>query len=294
MSTTATPPPAVGERIIDVVSVQSQVAYGSVGNSIAVPVLQALGLQVAPVPTVLLGNTPHYPTMHGGALPLDWFEGLLEDLEAREAVTRARLLLVGYLGSPQQGLALARWLDRIRAINPALQLQIDPVIGDHDYGIYTDPALVPVWREHLLPRAHGLTPNHFELEQLAGRKLRTPDDCIDAATALLGDTTQWIVVTSAAPECCPAGKLQVVAVSHAFSDVFQHTLVSHPVKGVGDMFAALVGGRMLGDASLNDAVRQACDNVVDVLRYVQSRGWQELALPRHIARTFGEYSAASS
>lgn len=84
------------------VSVQSQVAYGGVGNSIAVPVLQALGLQVSPVPTVLLGNTPHYPTMHGGALPLDWFEGLLDDLEAREAITRARLLLVGYLGSPAQ------------------------------------------------------------------------------------------------------------------------------------------------------------------------------------------------
>src|SRR5690606_28569664 len=133
-----------GARLVDVVSVQSQVAYGAVGNSIAVPVLQALGLHVAPVPTVLLGNTPHYPTMHGGPLPQDWFEGLLDDLEAREVATRARCVLVGYLGSPQQGLALARWLRRMREINPALVVQIDPVIGDHDTGSYTDPALLPV------------------------------------------------------------------------------------------------------------------------------------------------------
>ena len=138
MSRPQTPPPPVGERIVDVVSVQSQVAYGNVGNNIAVPVLQALGLQVAPVPTVVFGNTPHYPTMHGGPLPLDWFRGLLDDLEAREAATRAKRVLVGYLGSPEQGIALAEWLRRMQEVNPALRVQIDPVIGDHDYGIYTE------------------------------------------------------------------------------------------------------------------------------------------------------------
>ncbi|MDX9765333.1 MAG: pyridoxal kinase, partial [Chiayiivirga sp.] len=106
--------PSAGARLIDAISVQSQVAYGNVGNTIAVQVLQACGLQVAAVPTVILGNTPHYPTMHGGALPQDWFEGILDDLAAREAATRADLVLAGYLGSPAQGLALARWLDRVR------------------------------------------------------------------------------------------------------------------------------------------------------------------------------------
>lgn len=278
--------PAAGTRLVDVISVQSQVAYGGVGNSIAVPALQALGLQVAPVPTVVLGNTPHYPTMHGGALPQDWFEGLLDDLEAREVATRARLLLVGYLGTPAQGLALARWLDRIRERNPGLALQIDPVIGDHDTGAYTDPALLPVWRDHLLPRAHGLTPNHFELEQLCGQRLRTPGDCADAAASLLNATTRWVVVTSAAPETCPPDALQLVAVSEGMRETFSHPRVPHAVKGTGDLFAALVGGRMLAGAPLPDAARRACADVVAILRHAQARGWEEMALPREIAHRF--------
>ncbi|MGJ4730789.1 pyridoxine/pyridoxal/pyridoxamine kinase [Luteimonas sp. SDU101] len=277
--------PSAGNRLVDVVSVQSQVAYGGVGNSIAVPLLQALDLRVAPVPTVLLGNTPHYPTMHGGPLPQHWFEGLLEDLEAREVATRARLLLVGYLGSPEQGQALARWIDRIRLRNPGLVVQIDPVIGDHDSGRYTDPALEPVWRDALMPRAQGLTPNHYELEQLSGRRLHTLDDCAQAARDLLGDTTRWVVVTSAAPATCPPGRLQLVVATDTGSSTLEHPLVPHAVKGVGDLFAALVAGRRLRGATLEDAVRRACEDVVRVLRHVQAQRWQELALPRDIVRS---------
>lgn len=284
MSAASAPPPPVGERIVDVVSVQSQVAYGNVGNNICVPVLNALGLQVAPVPTVVFGNTPHYPTMHGGPLPLEWFQGLLDDLEAREAATRARRVLIGYLGAPEQGIALAQWLRRMQRINPGLRVQIDPVIGDHDYGVYTDPALLPVWRDYLLPLAEGLCPNHFELGQLAGRSPRTLDDCLDAASALLNDTTRWVVVTSAAPELCPPGKIQLAIVGDGVREVREHPLVPHPVKGVGDMFAAMVAGRIENGAGLLDAVDRTCADVVHVLQHVQSQGWQELALPRHIAR----------
>ena len=284
MSAASAPPPPVGERIVDVVSMQSQVAYGNVGNNIAVPVLQALGLHVAPVPTVVFGNTPHYPTMHGGPLPLEWFQGLLDDLEAREAATRARRVLIGYLGAPEQGIALAQWLRRMQRINPGLRVQIAPVIGDHDYGTYTDPALLPVWRDHLLPLAEGLCPNHFELGKLAGRSPRTLDDCLDAAAALLNDTTRWVVVTSAAPELCPPDRIQLAIVGDGVREVREHPLVPHPVKGVGDMFAAMVAGRIENGAGLLDAVDRTCADVVDVLQHVQSQGWQELALPRHIAR----------
>lgn len=280
--------PSAGARLIDAISVQSQVAYGNVGNTIAVQVLQACGLQVAAVPTVILGNTPHYPTMHGGALPQDWFEGILDDLVAREAATRADLVLAGYLGSPAQGLALARWLDRVRAANPALGFQIDPVIGDRDTGIYTDPALIPVWRDALAPRAEGLTPNHFELEQLVGHTLPTLDACAQAAASLLSEVTRWVVVTSAAPDDCPGDRLQVLLLTREGSERIEHPRVPHPVKGTGDLFGALIAGRRARGVTLTEAVRRACDDTVAVLRHGQEKGWQELALPQAIARRLAD------
>ena len=72
---------------LDVVSVQSMVVYGRVGNNVAWPVLQRAGLEAAIVPTVLFSNTPHYASIHGGAIPDDWFAGYLADLEARGAWT---------------------------------------------------------------------------------------------------------------------------------------------------------------------------------------------------------------
>jgi len=276
--------PPAGERLVDIISVQSQVAWGNVGNNIAVQVLQVLGWQVAPVPTVVLSNAPHYPSMHGGPLPLDWFEGILDDLEARQVATRALRVQVGYLGSPAQGRVLAGWLDRMQALNPDLQVQIDPVMGDHDSGLYTDPALLPVWRDHLLSRAQGLTPNHFELEQLTGRALRTLDDCLEAARGLIGGRTEWVVVTSAAPDTCAPEQMTLMLVTGNEHEIIQHPAVDHPVKGVGDMFAALVSGRMLGGMALSQAVHRACEDVLSVLRDGKARGWQELALPRDIAK----------
>ena len=119
---------------VDVVSIQSQVVYGQVGNTVAVPALQAMGLRVAAVPTVVLSNTPHHPTLHGGAIPEDWFRGYLDDLVARDCLRRLRAVVVGYLGGPRQAEILARWLEQRLQVDPRIKVLIDPVIGDEDVG----------------------------------------------------------------------------------------------------------------------------------------------------------------
>nr|WP_219819266.1 bifunctional hydroxymethylpyrimidine kinase/phosphomethylpyrimidine kinase [Stutzerimonas kunmingensis] len=198
---------------LDVISIQSQVVYGCVGNSIAVPVLNAGGLSVGAIPTVLLSNTPHYSTCHGGALPTSWFAGYLKDLEARDALRSVRTVLVGYLGSTTQAAVLARWLGTVLERYPDIRVQLDPVLGDDDCGMYVEPAMVSAFQTHLLRFAHGLTPNAFELARLSGRRVETVEQVIDAARSLLIGRTQWVVVTSAAQHEWPSERMYVVVVT---------------------------------------------------------------------------------
>lgn len=264
---------------IDVVSVQSQVVYGRVGNNVAMPALQASGLSVAAVPTVVFGNTPHYPTMHGGALPIDWFDGYLQDLSARDALRALKAVVTGYLGSPEQADALARWIARVLEAQPDVRVFVDPVIGDHDHGIYVDPRLVQAYRERLLPLADGLTPNGFELERLSGRPQTDMDSVFAAARSLLVGRTQWVVVTSAAPDVWEESTMQVAVVTRDEARVLTHPRIDIAPKGTGDLFSAAVAAALLQGASLFDAAASACERVVAALRLTQQARCAELLLP---------------
>lgn len=264
---------------IDIVSVQSQVVYGSVGNNVALPVFARQGLRVAALPTVLLSNTPHYASMHGGAVPEAWFGGWLDDLCARNALGGLRAIHTGYLGNAGQVEILARWIEARLAEQPDVRVHIDPVIGDHDHGVYVDPALVPVVRDRLLPLAHGLFPNGFELEHLSGRSVRSIDDVIAAARTLLGVHTHWVVVTSAAPDTWRDGQMRVAVVTADAADVLDHARIDAAPKGTGDLFSAEVTAGLLAGRSLADAAQHACDAVVAAVTLTHVHQSAELLLP---------------
>lgn len=264
---------------IEVVSVQSQVVYGRVGNNVAVPTLQAAGLTVAAVPTVLLSNTPHYPSIHGGAIPVDWFTGWLDDLDARQALQGLRSVLVGYLGGPEQARALADWIGTLHRRHPQLHVQIDPVLGDHDTGVYVDPAMLPVYQQHLLPMAHGLTPNGFELGRLTGQPTDTIEQAIAAARTLLVGHTRWVVVTSAAPDSWADARMRLAVVSREDAQVIEHDRIDAAPKGTGDLFSAVLNARLLAGDPLLEATRHACARVVDAVGATHRAHSAELLLP---------------
>ena len=264
---------------LDVVSVQSLVVYGRVGNNVAMPTFQAAGLSAAAVPTVLLSNTPHYPSLHGGAVPTDWFAGWLDDLVARQCLARLRLVQLGYLGNVQQADALARWITARQAERPGLWVHIDPVIGDHDHGIYVDPALVQAYRQQLLPLADGLLPNGFELAALTGLPVGTLDETVTAARTLLRGRTRWVAVTSAAPASWRAGQMCVAVVTPGGARVIEHARVDAAPKGTGDLFSAALGAGLLAGLALDAAAQRACDAVVAAVALTQRRHCAELLLP---------------
>ncbi|WP_148716903.1 pyridoxine/pyridoxal/pyridoxamine kinase [Chitinolyticbacter meiyuanensis] len=267
-----------GPLPIDVISIQSQVVYGSVGNSIAVPALQQLGLRVAAVPTVLLSNTPHYPTLAGGAVPLPWFEGYLAELETRDVLRHARAIQIGYLGNAEQAAVLAQWLRHVRERWPAIRIHLDPVLGDSHCGLYVAPALVPAYRTQLLPLADGLTPNGFELGALTGCQPDRLDDVIAAAQTLLPRARGWIVVTSALPPELEPEQVTMAVVQGDQVERIRQPRLPVAFSGTGDLFAATLTGLLLADVPLAEAVRQAGAHVAAVLAHSHAGGWNELDL----------------
>ncbi|WP_432719454.1 pyridoxine/pyridoxal/pyridoxamine kinase [Jeongeupia wiesaeckerbachi] len=263
---------------IDVISIQSQLVYGSVGNSIAVPTLQRMGLHVASVPTVLLSNTPHYPSVDGGVIPTTWFAGYLRELELRGVLHSTRAIVIGYLGCADQARMLAGWLAHVHAHWPDIRFYVDPVLGDYDCGMYVEPELVLAYTQHLLPLAHGMTPNGFELAQLAARRLETFDDVIDAARVWLAGRAEWVVVTSAQAPALADAPLCVAIVTRDDAQVLTHTRIACNAKGTGDLFAAVLTGLLLADVPLRDAVRLACDEVSAALQFSHQSGYAELSL----------------
>lgn len=276
---TSWPPPGTQPLPIDVVSVQSQVTYGRVGNNVAIPTFMSFGLSAAAIPTVLLSNTPHYPSLHGGAIPLPWFTGYLDDLVARGALTRMRAVQCGYLGTPEQARTLAGWIERRRHEHPGLRVIIDPVIGDHDQGVYVDPALVTAYREVLLPLADVLTPNDFELAHLTGTTPTSVDDTIAAARKLLHGQVQMVIVTSALPSTWPVGEMQILLVETDAAHLITHPFVDIAPKGTGDLFSASLCAHWLAGQSLQQAAGKAAARVVHAMRTTQEVHCAELLLP---------------
>src|SRR5436190_4277334 len=160
---------------MNVISIQSQVAFGHVGNSAAVFPMQMHGIDVVAVPTTLLSNRPGYLTVRGKVLDAQLVADLLMGIEERGAVESASMILSGYLGSAEIAAVVADFVARAKARNPALRYACDPVLGDRDRGLFVHADIPALVRDRLCPLADIITPNHFEFEFLCGATATTSD-----------------------------------------------------------------------------------------------------------------------
>jgi len=210
----------------------SWVAWGSVGNAIAVPALAALGVSALAVNTVALSNHPGLGIPAGQRTGDGEFAAILERLESLPVIGACRGVLTGYFATPGQVAAAAASIRRLKRRDPSILHLCDPVLGD-DGGLYVPEAVAAAIRDLLLPLADVATPNRFELSWLTGREGRDRPAAVQAAQVLGCAET---IVTSV-PE--PRGRLALVRVTRAGAEAIAWDRHAGVPRGTGDLFAAL-------------------------------------------------------
>ena len=263
---------------MNVISIQSQVAYGHVGNSAAAFPMQMHGIDVVAVPTTLLSNRPGYPTIRGRVLDAELVADLLRGIEERGAVDAAKMILSGYLGSPEIAAVVADFVQRAKAKNPALRYCCDPVLGDRDRGLFVHAGIPPLVRDILCPLADIITPNHFEFEFLCGTNATTIDQVIEAARALIAHGPSTVVVTSAELADTPRGEIETVAVERERSFRVRTPRLPISPSGTGDLFAALLVSALVRGAATPDALSHAASAIFAVLERTAASGTEEMRI----------------
>jgi pyridoxine kinase len=234
------------------------------------------------VPTTLLSNRPGYPTVRGRVLDAQLVADLLLGVEERGALPTCRMILSGYLGSPEITAVVAEFVQRARARNPALLYCCDPVLGDRDRGLFVQADIPPLVRDRLCPLADIITPNHFEFEWLCGAKATTTDQAIAQAQALMARGPSTIVVTSAELSDTPDGQIETLAVERfqTRSQAWRVRTPKLPISpsGTGDLFAALFVAARVRGSNTPDALAHAASASFAVLERTAISGTEEMRI----------------
>jgi pyridoxine kinase len=265
-------------RCMTIISIQSQVAYGHVGNSAAVFPMQLHGIDVVAVPTTLLSNRPGYPTIRGRVLETELVADLLRGIEERGAIERAGMILSGYLGSAEIAGVVADFVARAKARNPGLRYALDPVLGDRDRGLFVRDGIPPLVRDRLLPLADIITPNHFEFEALCGGAAVTLDQVIAQAHGLIARGPETVVITSAELSGTPADEIETLAIERSRAARVRTPRVPISPNGTGDLFAALFASARVRGSDTADALAHAASGMFAVLERTAARGTEEMRI----------------
>ena len=242
-----------------VLSIQSHVAWGHVGNAAAVFPLQRLGFEVLPIHTVQFSNHTGYGQFRGQVFGAEHVREVLLGLRERGVLPRLSAVLSGYLGDAESGRVILEAVGEIRQSNPNLRYLCDPVMGDVGRGVFVNPAIPDFLRDQAIPFANIITPNQFEFELLTGSKLTSVQDAVRVARQLRGRGPDTVVVTSLATADIAEGKLGTLAVNGegAWLVLTPH-LNLHPLpNGMGDVFSATLLGRLLAGCKLPQALELA-------------------------------------
>jgi pyridoxine kinase len=263
---------------MNLLSIQSHVAYGHVGNSAAVFALQRLGCEVWPVHTVQFSNHTGYGDWTGEVFAADKIAAVVDGIAARGVFGTCDGVLSGYVGSVATGDAILAAVAKVKATNLNAAYCCDPVIGNRARGEFVRPGITEFMRERAVPAAQIVTPNHFELDRLTGRETASLADILAAIAAIHARGPLAVLVTSVRSKETPDGMLDVIASDSGGRYLVRAPRLATPANGAGDLVAALFFFHYLRGGGAAAALAGATASVYGLLRLTLAAGASEMLL----------------
>ena len=250
---------------MNILSIQSHVAYGHVGNSAAVFSLQRMGVEEWPIHTVQFSNHTGYGNWQGRMFDAGLIREVMGGIEQRGALSECDGVLSGYMGGADVGAAILDAVAAVKRANPSARYACDPVIGDAGRDIFVARDIPEFMKERAVPAADIITPNQFELDYLAGCESRTLADVLAAVKIVHGLGPHAVLVTSLQTEDTPADAIDLLA-----SDATGRFRLRTPklpliVNGAGDAIAALFFAHYLRSGRIEEALSRATSAIFGVL-----------------------------
>ncbi|MDQ0395211.1 pyridoxal kinase PdxY [Labrys monachus] len=261
---------------MNILSIQSWVAYGHVGNASAVFPMQRLGCEVWAIHTVQFSNHTGYGAWKGRVYDGTMVEELVDGIAERGVLGQCDGVISGYMGSSDIGNAIMAAVDKVRAANPHATYCCDPVIGDVGRGIFVRPGIPEFMRDKAVPAADVITPNQFELEYLAGREVTTLETAKAAIAAIHRVGPKVILVTSLDTQETPADAVDLVASDASGTYRVRTPRLGLSINGAGDAIAALFNLHWKRSGSAAQALELASASIYGLLKRTEEAGSREI------------------
>jgi pyridoxine kinase len=263
---------------MNILSIQSHVAYGHVGNDAAVFTLQRMGVEVWPIHTVQFSNHTGYGDWKGHVFDAGMINEVVSGIAQRGVLRECDGVLSGYMGSVDIGAAVLDTVAAVKRVNPAVQYCCDPVIGDVGRGVFVREGIPVFMKDRALPVADVITPNQFELDCLSGRSSMTLREARDAVKALHDRGPRAILVTSLHTDETPVDAIDLLASGAGGCFTLRTPRLPLAVNGAGDAIAALFFAHYLRDGNVGKALSLSASSIFGVLARTAAMGAREIQL----------------
>ena len=261
---------------MSIVSIQSHVSYGHVGNSAAVFPLQRLGHEVWPVHTVNFSNHTGYGEWGGELIPADQVRSVIKGIQARGAFDDVQAILSGYQGGSDIADVIIEAVAAVKEANPSALYACDPVMGNAKSGCFVSDAIPPLLRDKVVPVADIITPNQFELSYLTGVEATDITSTLAAAEKAREIGPETILVTSVFRPGRPDNTVEMIAVNDEGAWIVQTPFLDVKRNGSGDVTAALFTGHYVRDKDAAAALGATAASIFELIETTYAADSREL------------------